>query len=78
MDAILERADVQAVANKLLSAEQAAKSANVNRLTIYRWVASGELPVITTASGLRVWAPDLESFMVRRRHTADGRSQLAR
>lgn len=59
--------DVQAIANQILTPEQAAEIVGVHRRTLYKFIDQGRVRTIYTRSGhVRIWQPDAEKL--RERH----------
>lgn len=54
---------------KLLTAKEVAKLLNLNILTVYEYMRSGQLPVVKLGRNYRVVASDLEQFITNHRVT---------
>jgi excisionase family DNA binding protein len=50
-----------------LTPQEVADLLKVTRRTVYRWIESGELPVIRFGSAYRITESDLEDFIRRHR-----------
>ena len=50
-----------------LTPQEVADLLKVTRRTVYRWIESGELPVIRFGSAYRITDSDLEAFIRRHR-----------
>lgn len=55
------------VSSAVLTVVQVAAYLQVNKLTVYRYIRSGELPAVRLGRGLRVLRDDLEHFLAARR-----------
>ncbi len=65
------------VSSAVLTVVQVAEYLQVNKLTVYRYIRSGELPAVRLGRGLRVLQEDLDRFLAARRVPAAGPAAAA-
>ncbi len=55
------------VSSAVMTVVQVAEFLQVNKLTVYRYIRTGELPAVRLGRGLRIMRDDLDRFLAARR-----------